>query len=205
MTLFDIAIDVSRNNGDIDWKAVAEDGIKLAMIKATQGSIYVDPSYEVNHDGAILAGLRVIPYHYCDASPVASQIEHFKAVALAPIMALDWEGPQHSTLKPDDVAAFGAALPRALGYWGIRGSSPATPTRAMQAWDLWTPRYRWGDIPNFAAADTLTPAVYMPALPTLRFWQYSSAGQVAGVDGLVDRSVANFETMADFMAWLGPA
>lgn len=38
MALLDIVIDVSDSQGTIDWAAVQQAGIRVAMIKATEGT-----------------------------------------------------------------------------------------------------------------------------------------------------------------------
>lgn len=40
MALSDVAIDVSGAQGRIDWRLVAEAGIRVAMVKATDGNTF---------------------------------------------------------------------------------------------------------------------------------------------------------------------
>ncbi len=72
-----IGIDVSKNNGYINWEAVKSDGISFAFIKATEG--YPETYYEKNNEvvknfldknfienmtNAINEGIYVAPYHF---------------------------------------------------------------------------------------------------------------------------------------------
>lgn len=57
-------IDVSRWQGDIDWPKVADDGVKFAFIKATEGITYTDPKLRRNAFGAHAVGLKVGFYHF---------------------------------------------------------------------------------------------------------------------------------------------
>ncbi len=72
-----IDIDVSKNNGYINWEAVKSDGISFAFIKATEG--YPETYYEKNNEvvknfldknfienmtNAINEGIYVAPYHF---------------------------------------------------------------------------------------------------------------------------------------------
>ncbi len=57
-------IDVSSHNGPIDFDQVAESGIHFAMIKATEGATFLDPSFSGNYRNAKAAGLKVGAYHF---------------------------------------------------------------------------------------------------------------------------------------------
>jgi hypothetical protein len=50
-------VDVSHANGEIDWRRVKEAGIAFAMIKATEGSSFVDPRMLTNLTGCREAGI----------------------------------------------------------------------------------------------------------------------------------------------------
>ena len=57
-------MDVSRYQGEIDWKTLSEEGISFAFIKATEGSSHVDPKFEYNWAEAGKTALRVGAYHF---------------------------------------------------------------------------------------------------------------------------------------------
>jgi lysozyme len=57
-------IDVSKFQGDIDWNAVANSGIKFAWIKATEGGDYADARFQANWEGAKAAGIPHGAYHF---------------------------------------------------------------------------------------------------------------------------------------------
>ncbi|WP_252361745.1 glycoside hydrolase family 25 protein [Paenibacillus terrae] len=61
-------IDVSRYQGKIDWKAVKDDGISFAFIKASQGKSYRDKTFIGNAQAARAVGVMVGAYHYLDDS-----------------------------------------------------------------------------------------------------------------------------------------
>ena len=48
-----LGVDVSHFQGVIDWPAVAKSGVQFAMIKATEGTGFVDPRYVANRDKEI--------------------------------------------------------------------------------------------------------------------------------------------------------
>lgn len=57
-------IDVSENNGRIDWQAVAAAGIKFAIVRSSYGRYSADDDFIRNVNGAHDAGLICGAYHY---------------------------------------------------------------------------------------------------------------------------------------------
>ena len=57
-------IDVSENNGVIDWQAVKEAGIEFAIIRIGYGKFNLDSRFIENVNGALDVGLKVGVYHY---------------------------------------------------------------------------------------------------------------------------------------------
>ena len=76
-------IDVSKQQGKIDWKIVAADKkIQFVYIKATEGATYVDKSYAYNIREARKNGLKVGSYHYLrNTSAIRDQFQNFKNTA----------------------------------------------------------------------------------------------------------------------------
>lgn len=62
-----LGIDVSENNGEIDWKRIAEEGIGFAIIRTGYGSAYLDSRFYENVNGAHDAGLKLggVPLRLC--------------------------------------------------------------------------------------------------------------------------------------------
>jgi lysozyme len=76
-------IDVSHYNGVIDWKQVAESGVKFAYIKCTDGPAWTDPMFVKNREGARLAGLKVGSYHFLRPGVTADQLNGFLSMICA--------------------------------------------------------------------------------------------------------------------------
>jgi len=57
-------IDVSKYQGDVDWNAVANSGVKFAWIKATEGGDHVDTKFQANWDAAKSVGIARGAYHF---------------------------------------------------------------------------------------------------------------------------------------------
>ena len=80
----------------IDWHAVKEDGYDFVMIKASQGTTYVNPYLGEDIPAARGAGLIVGAYHFYEqGEPVAEQGANFIAACLGHVLELgawiDWE------------------------------------------------------------------------------------------------------------------
>lgn len=59
-----IGIDVSENNGHIDWDDVREAGVQFAIVRSSYGKGSRDDMFLENVNGAHSAGLQVGAYHY---------------------------------------------------------------------------------------------------------------------------------------------
>lgn len=57
-------IDVSENNGHIDWQAVAAAGMKFVIVRSSYGRYAADDDFIRNVNGAHEAGLQCGAYHY---------------------------------------------------------------------------------------------------------------------------------------------
>jgi GH25 family lysozyme M1 (1,4-beta-N-acetylmuramidase) len=57
-------IDVSENNGRVDWNAVAQAGQKFAIVRSSYGRYAKDDDFIRNVNGAHDAGLQCGAYHY---------------------------------------------------------------------------------------------------------------------------------------------
>jgi lysozyme len=73
-------IDVSSNNhpnGAINWPAVARAGVTTAIIKATEGTTYVNPYYQSDRSAALAAGMDVLAYHYAGFGSAVGEARTF--------------------------------------------------------------------------------------------------------------------------------
>src|SRR5215211_4056432 len=57
-------IDVSHWQGTVDWAGWASQGIKFAVMKATEGVSYIDSKLDANYTGSAGAGLIRGAYHF---------------------------------------------------------------------------------------------------------------------------------------------
>ncbi|WP_342426529.1 GH25 family lysozyme [Paenibacillus sp. FSL L8-0158] len=185
-------IDVSRYQGNIDWNVVKTDGISFAIIKASQGQRYVDPTFLPNAKGAKAAGVLLGAYHFLDATSVDAakgearyfadvldQVGGAKALDLPAVM--DYEnnpGNLSKTLISAVALAFLLELERITGRKPIIYTGNAFAANfndSLGGYSLWIARYSATRVPS----DTVTWKRW-------DIWQYSDSGKVAGIKGNVD-------------------
>jgi lysozyme len=210
MALFDVVIDVSDAQPAIDWAKVAAAGVRLAMIKASEGATFKARHFEAHNAAARAAGIRVVPYHFMTDADPGHQAANFEGacglVAGMPF-ALDWE-KRHLrdgadiTAGAAQVEAVGKLLTAMtgrspLGYWGTHHHAPGAPTALMNSWERWVPRFPHGKVASF---EDVQPGHRDPGVPFV-FWQYTDGGMIDGIQGDVDRSVASFESIERLAAW----
>jgi lysozyme len=70
-------IDVSSNNGNVDFQAVKNSGVSVVYIKATEGITYTDPNLTDNYNKSKAAGLNVGFYHFLRANNPIDEAKHF--------------------------------------------------------------------------------------------------------------------------------
>ena len=67
-------VDVSENNGELNWHAIARDGIEFAIVRASYGQTGRDEMFLQNVHGAHAAGLRCGAYHYDYSTDISDAI-----------------------------------------------------------------------------------------------------------------------------------
>jgi lysozyme len=180
-------VDVSAHQGDIDWQAVADDGMAFAYVKATEGRDFVDARFTPNSAGAGGAGLDRGAYHFFTlCSPGADQAAHFLAVAppdqdaLAPAVDLELAG--NCSARPSDEAVQ-AELSAFLGAVERAWDRPVV----LYVGDDWEGRYPVRD--ELERPLWLRRFLRRPDVEGWRIWQLHGRGRVAGIDGGVDLNV----------------
>jgi len=182
-------IDVSDWQGQINWSSVKADGYSFAHAKATQGAAGTQTTFAQNYSEIAATGMLRGAYHRFEfgADPT-QQAKHFLGTAnpgpgdLPPM--IDLELPPSGSAR-DAVAAVRAFLSIVenaikaktiiyLGFYFWRDSLASTD--AFSDNPLWLANYTTADQP------TALPSSWS----TLTLWQYSSKGNIAGINGAVD-------------------
>jgi autotransporter-associated beta strand protein len=206
-------IDVSNNNGLINWTQVRSAGKDFAWAKATEGTTFTDSyfngSSEHNMDSGTSAGLLMGAYHYAhpESNTATSEAAHFVAVAgpylttgyLRPM--LDIEGTSFG-LSTTDLSnwintfctyvtdRYGAGADPLIYISGSPAGSEVNSSVTIHGLDV--AAYPTSALdPPVPTGNPSSTGVW----PDWNFWQYSSKGTSASVPGVssqfVDLDVAH--------------
>lgn len=191
----EVGVDVSEHQGEIDWQAVAEAGIDFAIIRIggrlmQSGTIFEDKYFRANLEGAKAAGLKVGVYFFSQALNAQEGLEEAEfvlglldGVELDYPVVCDWEYLGGNTARtygaePAEITAgidaFCARVEEA-GYRGMLYFNAycgyiKMDLRELTDYDFWYAQY--SDVPSYRYH--------------FQMWQYSSSGQVDGIDSDVD-------------------
>ena len=196
-------IDVSGHKRDIDWQAVAGDGIDFAIIRAGNrfygkdgsGAVAEDSYFDRNMQGAIAAGLPVGAYFFSNAITVEeaieeadlllSKLEPYREHVTYPVVC-DWEflGGKNSRAYGVDariitqcIDAFCKRVEEAgyipMLYFNEYCGNVKMDLSKLTRYKFWYAEYAG------------TPS----CMYDFQFWQYSSTGKVAGISSNVDMNL----------------
>lgn len=181
-------IDVSGHQGTIDWDAVKADGIRFAVIKATQ-ELFVDSKFQRNQIEARRTMERVGYYHFFKhrLDPEA-QARHFTKIVgplrSSEFLVLDSE---ERDVSPDvaipNLRAFLLEVERLSGKRPWIYTSPSL-AKLLQLGHAFPRHPLW--IAHWGTSQPQIPAGW----GTWTIWQTSASGRVAGIKGDVDLNVA---------------
>ena len=187
-------MDVSRWQGNIDWKKVKAsgkiDGVMLRTVSTSTayGGIYIDPTFEKNYWGCVEAGLPVGAYYYTKGVTIDYATKELAKLKVAlegktftlPI-AVDVEDPGLTALSPESLAQLIKMEAKQIEKWGLYAmvytytsfADTALAMHELTDFDLWIADYR-------------------SKRPSRKhgMWQYTSKGKIPGVRGPVDLSHA---------------
>lgn len=190
-------IDVSRWNGKIDWKTVADYGMGFAILRITEKGNIIDSTFEANYKGCIDNKIPVGVYKYSYATTVA-QIQTEANVVIKTMnkrkldypVFLDIEDKCQENLSKNlmfnMIKAFKSIVVKAGYKFGIYCSYSwyqyQLPEGAKK-YDCWVARYSSSD------DGSLPERLRVPASTGVIGWQYSSKSTIDGIPTKVDRSV----------------
>lgn len=195
-------VDVSSYQKNINWKAVAQDGISYAFIRIggqfyrQEGGFYKDAYFEQNYTGARAQGLDVGVYFFSQATTVEEAREEALWVIAQmqgrptqlPIV-YDLEDPASDSrfhlanLNRQEVTDLARAFCETIeanGYDAMVYTNPdwirnRLDINQLSQYPLWISHY--------------TTAMEPSAPSWWRSWQYTSVGKVSGINGSVDMNV----------------
>ena len=191
-------VDVSSWNTDIDWQAVAADGISFAMVRLgyrgySYGNLSSDKYFEANVKGAKEAGLKVGVYFYSQAINYDEAVEEAEYV-LSKIKGYDIDMPVVFDWEKEGGSA--------ARVYGLDKAIVSTCARAFcQTVEKagYTPMvyfnkdlaYNYYDLNRIAEYDFWYADYH--SVPAFHYdfamLQYTSSGKVKGIDGNVDLDI----------------
>lgn len=185
-------IDVSKHNGKIDWRKVANSGVRFAMIRASYGygdPKQIDPRLADNVAGCEANGIPYGFYHYSYATSVedAKQealffLQVIKGSNPSMPVVFDIEDPSQANLSRELLTDMCLAFCNTLEAWGYYAAIYTNldwvrnrlDMSRLSKVDLW--------LAQWAAAPTYDGDFGM--------WQYSAKGKISGIAGDVDMNIA---------------
>ncbi len=190
-------IDVSAYQGSIDWERVRAAGVEFVMIRlgyssTADGALHMDERFEENIEGALDAGLMVGVYFFSQAINTGEAIEEAEFV-VQNLREYDITGPVAFDMEPvgeDDrisdltveerteiADAFCGAI-ESYGYTGLIYGNSSWLSDSIDLSYL-TDHHIW-----LAHYNRTTDFPYKFVM-----WQYSSEGEVDGIEGYVDLNI----------------
>lgn len=161
-----VIVDLSSNNGHpIDYQAARDSGVFAAIIKATDGTGYVNPFYGQDAAGFEAVGVPVLAYHFAEFGDPIAEAAHFVSVAGNRARVLDSETNANVEWQNEFLDALHLPSNEVMDY-GSASTLPRSGIRAL----LWPASYGR----NYGFGDA---------------WQFTDAQVVPGIPGLVDASV----------------
>ncbi len=188
-----LGLDVSADQGRIDWRAVARAGHRFAYARATMGIDRTDPSFARNSRDALDAGLWLGAYHFFQPDEdAADQAHQFISVAqvytdpephwgrpgcLPPALAVE-AFPTRPGVLANKVQIWLDIVEKATGQrpliYSAAGFWKIYLAKAFQGqYSLWLAEYAEGAAPP-------------SGIKGWTFWQHGQVHDVPGVDGPVD-------------------
>ena len=190
-------IDVSENNGEIDWQAVAADGVEFAFVRVgyrgnEEGGIHLDVCFEEYLAEARAAGIPCGVYFFSQAiTPEEAReearfcITQLKGSALEYPIAFDSETHPEQELRNDNIPRGQMSLiaqafceeVKSAGYepliYGSSNDLARYVLDDLKDYPFWYAEY--GSIPTIDTGFTI--------------WQCSHEGTIAGIKTAVDTNI----------------
>ncbi len=191
-------IDVSRFQGKIDWKKVADAGVDFAIIRAglrgtTEGKLLQDDMFEDNIEGALANGIDVGVYFYSQALNEEEAMEEVQIIldliepyqikypVVIDVESAESDSARTANLSSDSyeaaVKTFCDAVSQAgytpMVYGNVKSFTLLMDAADVDNYDIWIAYY---GLP-----------LYYPY--HFDIWQFTSSGRIDGIEGDVDLNI----------------
>ena len=188
-------IDISKWQGDVDWRMAKEAGVHFAFIKSTEGGDHLDERFLSNWMEAKAAGVPRAAYHFVYwCRPATEQAAWFRAnvpadpSALPPVLDVEWNAESRTCparIPIEDARDKIRIMLRAME--AHTGKKPIIYTDITFHEDVLTGA-GFDDYPFWVRSVAAEPEERYKERPW-SFWQYTTTGLYPGVRGNVDRTV----------------
>ena len=189
-----IVVDLSHWNPEPDWLALKDGGTLGVILKATQGTSYIDPTFHDRARDAVKAGLYVTAYHFLEHGNIPDQIMHYTETLefmhglVLPRAVIDYEDTDDGSPDLSDLIGAVDAL-KMLGYQvaiysghKIKEDVGTDYYGGLAGTSLWIAHYTEND------DDPTWPKTQWPVWD---LWQYTDKADVVGISDPVDGNRAN--------------
>lgn len=202
-------IDIASHQAGIDLSKVDAD---FVIVKATGGTLYDNPEFRRQAEGALAAGKLLGIYHYAredycpgDAATEAAHfLNAFKPYKGRAIPVLDWEGSAVS-LPIEWPAQWMRAIERETGatpwFYSYSSYVNSHDCSKLAGWPLWIAAYYAGYEPMGYQTN---PPLHggTGAWKAATAYQYTSTGNLAGYNGRLDLNIF-YGTRSDWQSMCG--
>lgn len=178
-------VDVSRWQGEINWRKAAADDVSFAMlgVRSLKAEDKVDPYFHQNMKNALAAGIKVGAYIYSIAKTPQEAVDEanfvinqIKEYPVSFPVAIDMESSDQAALSKSELAAIANAFCRRMEEVGYYPVVYANDTWLNEELDMTQIKY-----PVWAARYYARPTFLNHFM-----WQATSTGSVQGINGKVD-------------------
>jgi lysozyme len=196
-----LGLDISHYQGTPNFAQLKASGREFVVIKATEGTGYVDPMMARNRDAAHAAGMVVGLYHFARAGNVDAEVHQFLSAVgtlrANEFLVLDWEVPAPAGGAPawckawlDSVHGVTGVAP--LIYMNQSTMNGSNWSSVAPTYGLWLAKY-----------DQSTAQVPTNWWPVEAMKQDNDRSLITGVVGGVDDDVF-YGTVAQLVAYGTP-
>lgn len=164
----------------------------FVIVKATQGTSYVNPFFKEHYEAARAAGKLLGTYHYIEGGNAQAEALHFynnvKGCIGEAVLCLDWEGNQNSAWG--DTAYLEQVVTHVINYTGVKPliycsySSYPWEVASRNDCGAWVAQYA-----NYSETD-YQESPWNEGAYSCAIRQYSSTGRIQGYGGNLDLNKA---------------
>lgn len=185
-------VDVSSHQGNVDWSALWNSGVKWAYVKATEGTYYKNTYFTQQYNGSYNIGMIRGSYHFAipNTTTGTAQADYFvdngggwsrDGKTLPGVLDIEWN-PYGAACYGKSQSAMVTWIRDFLNRYKARTGRDAVIYTATSWWTQCT-----GNHAGFGAANPLWIARYDTTPGTLpagwsyyTMWQYTSSGPIVG-------------------------